>query len=88
MHIYTLPEHIEKYSSPTLAQVCSLALAAQRTCAVAIKNKIAAIRMSATMNANKSQTSRHAELVCSLINYFIQWCSRSCAFSISQQNIK
>jgi len=28
--------------------------------------------MSATMDTNKSQTSRHAELVCSLINYFIQ----------------
>ena len=42
--------------SPTLAQVCSLALAAQRTCAVAIKNKTAAIRMSMTTDSNKSQS--------------------------------
>jgi hypothetical protein len=83
MHIYTLPEHIEKYSSPTLAQVCSLAFVAQRTCAVTNKRQLVTIDMSATMNANKSQTSRHAELVCSLINYFIQ-CVREAALSASR----
>jgi len=56
MHIYTLPEHIEKYSSPTLAQVCSLAFVAQRTCAVTNKRQLVTIHMSATTDANKSQS--------------------------------
>jgi len=42
-------------AKPPLSQVCRLALAAQRTCTVAIKKQLAAIRMSATTGANKSQ---------------------------------
>jgi len=38
-------------AKPILAQVCSLAFAARRTCAVTNKKQLAAIRMSAITNA-------------------------------------